>query len=278
VTSAPRIVLFTDLDGSLLDADTYSFDGARAALDELRRRSIPIVACTSKTAAETRHFLARLEVDAPFIVESGAGVYLPERDFAGLGPRGEARNGWRLVKLAVGYGEVLGALAEIRRSVQATVRGFHDLTAQEVADETGLSLEMARLARARDFDEPFRLEPETAASGLEALAARRGLRMSRGGRFWHLHGDIDKGRAVKLVLSLYAERWGSIRSIGAGDSAMDLPLLEAVEIPVVVARPDGTYDPILKERLRKPVLSEVPGAAGWSRGVLKALERFQNPA
>lgn len=276
--STPRIVLFTDLDGSLLDADTYSFDGARAALDELRRRSIPIVACTSKTAAETRHFLARLEVDAPFIVESGAGVYLPERDFAGLGPRGEARNGWRLVKLAVGYGEVIGALAEIRRSVQATVRGFHDLTAQEVADETGLSLEMARLARARDFDEPFRLEPERAASGLEALAARRGLRMSRGGRFWHLHGDTDKGRAVKLVLSLYAERWGSIRSIGAGDSAMDLPLLEAVEIPVVVARPDGTYDPILKERLRKPVLSKVPGAAGWSRGVLKALERFQNPA
>lgn len=278
MTAPSRIVLFTDLDGSLLDAETYSFDGARPALDELRRRSIPIVACTSKTAAETRLFLARLEVDAPFIVESGAGVYLPEREFAGIGPRGEARDGFRLVKLAVGYDEVLGAMAEIRGRVGATVRGFHDLTAEEVAQETGLTVEMARLARARDFDEPFRLEPEGAAADLEALATRRGLRLTRGGRFWHLHGDTDKGRAVKLVLSLYAERWGAIRTIGAGDSAMDLPLLEAVDLPVVVARPDGTYDPVLKDRLRRPILSGVPGAAGWSRGVLEGLERFQNLA
>jgi mannosyl-3-phosphoglycerate phosphatase len=274
VTSRSRIVLFTDLDGSLLDADTYSFAAALPALDELRRRSIPIVACTSKTAAETRHFLSRLEVDAPFIVESGAGVYLPESEFSGIGPRGEARDGCRLVKLAVGYDEVLRAMAEIRGRVQATVRGFHDLTAEEVAQETGLALDMARLARSRDFDEPFRLEPEEAAPDLEALASRRGLRLTRGGRFWHLHGDTDKGRAVKLVLSLYAERWGAIRTIGAGDSAMDLPLLEAVDVPIVVAKPDGTYDPALKERLRRPVLSEVPGAAGWNRGVLKALEQL----
>lgn len=267
-----RVVLFTDLDGSLLDAETYSFDGARPALEELRRRSIPIVACTSKTAAETVHFLRRLEEDAPFIVESGAGVYLPDREFEGLGPAGERRDGCRLVKLAAGYDEVLRAMAEIRERVRGSVRGFHDMTAEEIAQETGLSVEMAKLAKGREFDEPFQVEPDESAADLEALAARRGLRLSRGGRFWHLHGDTDKGRAVRLVASLYEKRWGRIRTLGAGDSAMDLPLLEAVDVPLIVAKPGGTYDPALVERLRTPVRSEVPGSEGWSRGILRALE------
>lgn len=271
MTPGGRIVLFTDLDGSLLDAETYSFDGARPALEELRRQSIPIVACTSKTSAETRLWLRRLEVEAPYIIESGAGVYLPGDLFPGIG---EERDGCRLVRLAAGYGEILKAMAEIRQGVP--VRGFHDMTPQEIARETGLSVEMAALAKEREFDEPFRLEVENPAwlPKLEEAAAVRGLRLSRGGRFWHLHGDTDKGKAVKLVAGLYEELWGPLRTIGAGDSAMDLPLLAAVDVPVIVAKPDGRYDPFLMDRVQAPVLSEGPGAEGWSRGVLKALERL----
>jgi mannosyl-3-phosphoglycerate phosphatase len=258
-----RIILFTDLDGSLLDADTYSFDGARPALEELRRRSIPIVACTSKTAAETRLWLRRLEVEAPYIVESGAGVHLPQGLFPGTGG---------LVKLAADYAEVLKGMAAIRERVP--VRGFHDMTPEEIARETGLSIEMATLAKGREFDEPFRLEGEDPdwAPKVEAVVSARGLRLSRGGRFWHLHGDTDKGKAVELVKSLYEKLWGPVRTIGAGDSAMDLPLLKAVDVPVIVGKPDGRYDPFLMDRVQAPVLSGGAGAEGWSRGVLQALE------
>lgn len=267
-------VVFTDLDGTLLDAETYAVDGARPALEELRRRSIPIVACTSKTAAETRHVLRRLEIDAPFIIESGAGVYLPEKEFAGIGPRGEPRDGWRLVKLAADHAEVLAGMAEIRDRLRGGVRGFHDRSVEEIARETGLSIEMASLAKAREFDEPFTVERDDAAvrAELEAVAAVRGLRVSRGGRYWHLHGDTDKGRAVELVASLYRELRGPVRTIGAGDSAMDLPLLEAVDVPILVAKPGGSYDPVLMDRVQTPILSEEPGPAGWSRGVFRALE------
>jgi mannosyl-3-phosphoglycerate phosphatase len=273
-----RVVLFTDLDGTLLDAETYSFDGAGPALEELRRRSIPIVPCTSKTAAETRHFLRRLEEDSPFIVESGAGVVLPERPFAGIGPRGERCDGGRLVRLAAGYDEVLQGMAEIRERAGGSVRGFHDMSSEEIARETGLPVELAMLAKRREFDEPFRLEREDAGrmSDLEAVAARRGLRLTRGGRFWHLHGETDKGRAVDLMTSLYEELWGAVRTIGAGDSAMDLPLLAAVDVPVIVAKPGGRYEPLLLDRVQTPILSEVPGPAGWSRGVLAALERISS--
>lgn len=273
IPTGGRAVLFTDLDGSLLDAETYSFEAARPALDELRRREIPIVPCTSKTAAETRHFLRRLELESPYIVESGAGVYLPEKLFPGIGSLGEARGDCRLVRLGVDYAEVLEGMAEIRAHTGGAVKGFHDMTPDEIARETGLPLELATLAKGREFDEPFRLLREESGwpAELEVLAGRRGLHLSRGGRFWHLHGDTDKGRAVEVVKSLYRNQWGSVRTIGAGDSAMDYPLLAAVERAVVVAKPDGGYDATLTERLREPILSKMPGPAGWSRGVLEAL-------
>jgi mannosyl-3-phosphoglycerate phosphatase len=263
VTPRPRIVVFTDLDGTLLDADTYSFDGAQPALAELRRLEIPLVACTSKTAAETRHFLRRLEVDAPFIVESGAGVY-----------QGDGR----LQRLAADYETVLAGMEELRRRSGAALRGFHDMTPDEIARETGLPAGLAALAKAREFDEPFTLlqEPPGGIAELEAAARGRGLRLTKGGRFWHLHGDTDKGRAVEVVAAQYRREWGSLSTIGAGDSEMDLPLLAAVDVPVVMAKPGGGYDPVLLEKVQTPVLSEQPGPEGWSKGIQEAIRRLNS--
>jgi predicted mannosyl-3-phosphoglycerate phosphatase (HAD superfamily) len=46
------IVIFTDLDGTLLDDSSYSFEPAHEALAEVRIRKIPLILCTSKTRAE----------------------------------------------------------------------------------------------------------------------------------------------------------------------------------------------------------------------------------
>lgn len=272
--SAPdRIVVFTDLDGTLLDAETYSFRGAEPALQVLRRRGIPLVACTSKTAAETRHFLKHLESDAPYIVESGAGIYLPRGWGGGLRPRDGLSRGSCRLSLGADYDEVLEGMEEIRTRTGGAVRGFHDMSPDEIAERTGLPLELATLAKGREFDEPFLLLREEPGwpTDLEAVARRRGLALTKGGRFWHLHGDTDKGRAVEVVKSLYRSPEGGLGTIGAGDSAMDLPLLRAVDIPVIVAKPGGEYDPTLMEGVERPVLSGEPGPAGWSRGVLQAL-------
>jgi predicted mannosyl-3-phosphoglycerate phosphatase (HAD superfamily) len=45
-------VIFTDLDGSLLDHYTYSFAAATPLLDELNSQEIPVIPITSKTYAE----------------------------------------------------------------------------------------------------------------------------------------------------------------------------------------------------------------------------------
>ena len=42
-------VIYTDLDGTLLDHHTYSFDAARSTIAALSERGIPVIPCTSKT-------------------------------------------------------------------------------------------------------------------------------------------------------------------------------------------------------------------------------------
>ncbi len=136
-----RLVIFTDLDGSLLDRDTYSFAAARPALLELRRLQVPLVLCTSKTRAEVAPLRRRLRNAHPFIVENGGGIVIPRSYFGrGMPTR---------IELGRPYPEIAAALDDLARRSRVRVRGFHQLSVTRIADATGLSLTEARLAKKR---------------------------------------------------------------------------------------------------------------------------------
>ena len=54
------MLVFTDLDGTLLDHNTYSFSPALAAINKLKSLNIPIIPVTSKTLSELMTLLGRL--------------------------------------------------------------------------------------------------------------------------------------------------------------------------------------------------------------------------
>lgn len=268
-----RWVVFTDLDATLLEARTYSFEAARPALGELRRRGIPLVPCSSKTAAEILHVQALLGFADPFVPEDGAAVAAPRGYFGTLPEPWEDRGAYALLPLAPGRERILEAFAELKRRAGGAVRGFSDMTPEEVALETGLAPEPARLAARREFDEPFRFLGDEGrhAAGLAEWAAARGLRVTRGGRFWHLHGATDKGRAVRILRGLFERKLGPVRTLGLGDSPNDLSLLAAVDVAVAVRKPDGSHDPDLAAGV--PGLRRAPGVGpeGWNLAVLEIL-------
>lgn len=275
IAEAPRaMVVFTDLDGTLLDGSTYSFDAAREALDALRAHSIPIVVVSSKTRAEIEPFRSRLHNEHPFIVENGGAVFVPSNYFPFQLKAATVHDQYHIVGLGTSYPRLRRALKEIEQELEVELRGYGDMPVEEVVIRTGLSRQEAELAKQRDYDEPFVVENEHCT--LEALTqaiTTRGLRWTKGDRFHHLMGVQDKGQAVRYLIECYHRQTDRHRdrliTVGIGNSLNDLPMLKAVDRPVLVQQPDGSYEQDIK--LPGLILAPGPGPIGWNRAVLSLL-------
>lgn len=228
-------IVITDLDGCLLDARTYSWEAHRETLEELKRRSVPVVFCTSKTRAEVEPLRKATGIDDPYIVESGGAIVFRDRT----------------VVLGAPYEQVLDALEQLKTRVAA--RGFSEMSIEEIAADSGLTIEQAWGAKKREYDEPFRCEGDPTIAAFQI-----GWRCSQGGRYWHLHGDTDKGKAVKRLL----KEMGPARTVGIGDSMLDLHLLEVVDVRCAIAKPDGGFDAVLEANF--PDLRRYPD---WSSAI-----------
>jgi mannosyl-3-phosphoglycerate phosphatase len=255
-TRAPgkaRWVLFTDLDGTLLDADTYLFDAARPALEALKRAGIPVVVATSKTRAETGPILKSLGLDGPAIVENGGAIV--ERD-------------GRVVPLGPTAATLLRGYAFLKERANGSLRGFHEMSDAELSAETRLSSEEAARARKREFDLPFSvMGTEPQEEMLVREAKKLGLTVSRGGRYYHLHGPSDKGRALRRIM----RRWRGRRAAAIGDAGNDLPMLKAASVAFAVKTREGRHDPDLVSGVRKLRLIDRPGPEGWAMAVEQLL-------
>ena len=271
-----KMVVFTDLDGSLLDPVTYSFDAANEALSALRTSDTPLVLASSKTRAEIEPIRFRLNHPHPFIVENGGGLYIPKGLFDFPVEKTALRGPYQVIEIGMPYARLRAALKEIELRIGCPLRGFGDMSAEEVAERTGLSQPDALLAKQREYDEPFVIEgPPTMEEEIQREINARGLRCTKGGRFYHLMGGSDKGRACRMLIDCYRRHFngqrGPLVTVAIGDSLNDLPMLAVVDRPILVRKPDGSYDP----DVQLPNLSRAQGVgpAGWNQAVLDFLSR-----
>ncbi len=254
-----RVVLVaTDLDGTLLDRETYGFAAARPALDALRRAGVPLVLCSSKTRAEMEPLAAAIGASGPLVVENGGAIVEP---------------GGTVLVLGVTRDRLLDELPDVAREAGVRVRSFTEMSVAEVAALTGLPEDQAVLAMRREYDEPFVVDDPSGRdlevdARLDRAARARGLQVTHGGRLHHLTGPTDKGQALRAIARTAP---ADADVVGLGDAANDLPLLLAVTRPIVMPRPDGTLDPALARRLRGVERAPGPGPAGWSAAVLVVL-------
>ena len=268
-----RILVFTDLDGTLLDPRTYSFEPARPALKMLDKLGIPLIICTSKTRPEVEGVRAVLGNTDPFIVENGGAIFIPDGYFSIEFPATGMDSGYQVIELGTAYSRILGVFSKMKERLPGRLRGFSDMTVEEVARLTGLSFDEAAQAKKREYDEPFLLdEPGANLQIAKKMAESAGLSLTQG-RFFHLTGENDKGRAVRMVKDIYSRAHGIIpRTIGLGDSPNDLPLLENVDFPVLVQKPGGRYEPSI--RLDNLILAPGEGPVGWCASVSELVGRL----
>lgn len=259
-------VIFTDLDGTLLDAESYSCAAAQPALKQIAVSDIPLIFCSSKTRAEMEALRLRLHNIHPFVSENGGGIYIPKGYFSVLAGSGDS-DGYQRILPGLPYADIRERFVRLRTRTGAQVRGFADMSVTEIAALTGLPEDEAGLAQQREFDEAFVFDGDPDESFLQAIEAA-GLHWTQG-QVFHIMGHHDKGRAVEILLSLYAQQYGDVLSIGMGDSLNDLSMLMAVDQPVLVMHKDGSFDRRISiPQLRK---TRLPGAAGWNETMQQLL-------
>jgi mannosyl-3-phosphoglycerate phosphatase len=246
------------------------------ALNHAKRMGVPVVLCSSKTRAEIESIRRRLGIADPFIPENGGAIVAPKDYFEPPPPGSVVAQGRVTLEIGLPYKEVVAVLREVAAAERLNLIGFSDMTVSEVAGDCGLPLLEAQLAKLREYDEPFRLVgADDVARGrfLKALR-RRGLRVVSGGRYDHAMGEIDKGRAVGVLRSLFARRGGRVVMIGLGDALNDMPMLQAVDRPVIVRNDWGGATAELARKVPAAIVTRACGPAGWAEAVTALLDRW----
>ncbi len=227
-----------------------------------------MVICSSKTRKEIEYYRKKLDNHDPYIPENGGGVFIPRGYFPDEVIEGTAgasyKDSYAVIRLGAQYRELRQALSELRTE-GFEVKGFGDLATEEVAALTGMSFEEAAMAKARDFDEPFIFGGgNDEVNRLKDAIEKKGFRWTRG-RFLHILGNTDKGKAVSILTEFYRRTRGDIITVAIGDGLNDLPMLKVADIPVIVQKKDGKYDPEVE--LPGMVRAKGIGPVGWNRAV-----------
>lgn len=269
--NTPALLVFTDLDGTLLDHVTYEWRPALAALKRLDRQQIPVILSTSKTAAEVAVLRHDIGSHHPAILENGATLLLPE-SFCHNWPDAKPHPEGCLVSLSLKRQEILDILQGLRDEHGYDFRGFADMTDDELAGDCGLSVPDASRARMRDSTEPL-IWRDTAARRAKFCEAlqEHGLRMLKGGRYWHVMGDCDKAKAMQKLVDCYSsDEAEGPHVIALGDSPNDLEMLKAADTAVVIRSKQGRH---MRCKSDKRVLySRESGPEGWNSCMMQILD------
>jgi len=247
-------VVFTDLDGTLLDPEGGLGAAAAAAVARLRALGVPVVPLTSKTEVELRTLLPVLASGGVGVFENGAGLVTPR--------------GVEVVPAALPVTPLRQKLVAVARRRRIRLVPLDEMTDESLEALTGLRGAALARARARVWDLPF-LAPDGGDDVLEdEMGGDRGLQLVRGGAFWHLSGRHDKADAVPRIREFFGR---SGPTVGLGDAPNDLRFLSAMDVPVVVPRAGGP-DARLVAALPHARVAPEPGGAGWAAAVSALLD------
>jgi len=243
-------VVFTDLDGTLLDAETFDFTAARPILQRLHAAGIPVVPITSMTMDEVRPLAQDIGLDDAMIIESGGAIAR------------WTEAGWEVEACGPEADTLLEVVREIEERSGADLTVYSVLPDDEAARLSGLSGDMLRYSTCRRFSEPFVVDPGDVADVMKA-AASIGFSVRRGRRFFHLCRRSDEGQTFLRL----REELGCEVAVALGDSPLDAEFLERADIPIIIPQPGGHPDPELLAKVPKARVARAPGSAGWAAAV-----------
>ncbi|WP_370980332.1 HAD-IIB family hydrolase [Agaribacterium sp. ZY112] len=255
--SIKPLLISTDLDGTLLDHHTYSWKAAEESINRLKSLNYPVIINTSKTRDEVISLQNKIGLVSPFIVENGSAIYYPE-------------NGdYREIVLGSLRQDIVNFINDIRQGKNWQFESYSDWDIETLISHTGLDLDAAKKSMLRRFSEPFIWhDTDRALNEFKQCIESAGFRLLKGGRFFHILGQSDKGQAIKSLDENYSN---NTTLVCLGDSYNDLDMLAAADIAVLVRSPAYGFPEFStdKELIRTTAM----GPEGWHEAMNSIINR-----
>ena len=281
-----QLIVFTDLDGTLLDHDTYSFAAANDTLIKLEHLNIPVIPNTSKTYEELIELTKALQLTTPFIIENGAAVYIPKNYFLQQPDNTVIEGDYWVRHFSLPKAHWLTLLNKIKPEFEGLFEHFSAMMPERICEVTGLTLEGAKRAANRGFSEPvlWQGSDEERRNFIEALIEHKAEPL-QGGRFIHVSGKCNKGIALMWLMSEFikqdneqvtgainTEKSNEFISVALGDSHNDIAMLEQADIAVRIA---SSVQALPKLARKNAVYDSTGfGPEGWSECMELILTRY----
>lgn len=260
------IAVYTDLDGTLLELETYDHTMVMPNVKRLKKQGIPVIFCSSKTLAEQIFYQEKLGISFPMIVENGSAVFIPKSFHTFFSKSGLAEYGnyWMHV-LGHTAPFILDVIKNLKNSLNLSVYGYSDLDNKEISSLTSLSENDLQRTKERLFSETLiKGDFESATfKEFEVQLTNFDLQCVPGSKFYTITGKkSDKGKAIKWLQNQFKLIFGKQpESIGIGDSLNDMPMLKTVDHAYLVQKPDKTW-----ANTNIPNLAKIEGIGphGWN--------------
>jgi mannosyl-3-phosphoglycerate phosphatase family protein len=204
----------------------------------------------------------------PFIVENGSAVYTTNSyfDYDLVGKTEK----YDCYKLGKNYSEIVKFLESTSAKFDHKILGFHNTDKNEIIKRTQLSEEAVVLAMQREYSVPVFYD-EYSKEILSEEVKTNNLKILFGGRFMHILGNTDKGKALNFVKQGFIEKFNmnKLKSIAIGDTLNDEAMLKEADIKILVKRYNDEYDQ--RVQIDNLIYSPYIGPKGWNHSILKIL-------
>jgi mannosyl-3-phosphoglycerate phosphatase len=266
------VVVFCDLDDTVFEPHAFLVDAAaNHRWGHLEREYVPLVFCSSRTRAEVELIQRELGISHPFICESGAAVFIPRRYFDCDVARAVDMAGYEVVEFGRPHAEVVALLHRAARRLGIEVVGFYDMSVEDLAVECDLTLLQARLAKLREYNEPFRMLDAKPGATTRLFRALRGegLDCTSRGRYYHV-GLTRYAPGLRLLQGLYRRVYGETITVAFGDHAGAAPLLRRADVSFVVQHDAVEQAARLLRDVPAARLIAASSIGAWTKAILES--------
>ena len=258
------VVIFTDLDGSLLHRDTFQFDTIKDYIKSLVSKGIIIIPNSSKTEKEIEKFNEELGINLPYISENGSSIHglnlitsnFPDKLVL-------SRDKEELLKIYEN---------KVPEKLKEKCFQISKMSKKEKENILGQKDEKLKDALNRKYTLPFLFKGDkNEKNRLLKILNSNSLTLQEGGRVSNLCDNINKVKSMNRVIKILKKTEDKIKTIAVGDNFNDLEMLRNCDIPCLVFNDQFKLDQI---NINNLIFSNKPSPEGWADVIKMALAKL----